>query len=79
MDVRHVALSDPFRGLRLGLPWRGPPYPGYVQRRRGLQADQAGPSLGVRHEAWGWGGDFVWIALLVGSLWAASALFLGWR
>ncbi|MGA3124157.1 MAG: hypothetical protein ABSF69_25645 [Polyangiaceae bacterium] len=69
----------PSVGYGWGYRGWGPPYPSYVQRRRGLQAGQAGRPLAFDHEAWGWGGDFVWIVLLVGSLWAASALFLGWR
>ena len=55
----------------------GPPYPRYIQRRRGEQAAAAGGSASFDHHAWGWGGDIVWGALLVGVLWACSALW--WR
>ncbi len=47
----------------------GPPYPRYVQRRRG-QAAAVGGSAAFNHHAWGWGGDFVWMVLLIGVFWA---------
>ncbi len=42
----------------------GPPYPRYIQRRRaaGTIADRA---TTVDHEAWGWGGDFVWMMMML--------------
>ena len=46
----------------------GPPYPRYVQRRRHLRAHAAG-STAVTYQAWGWGGDFVWVAAVIGILW----------
>ena len=55
----------------------GPPYPTYVQRRRTLRASEAGGSATFDHQAWGWGGDFVWMVLAVAVLWAAIGLF--WR
>lgn len=55
----------------------GPPYPRYIQRRRGEQAAAAGVTASVNHQSWGWGGDLVWVALLVGLVWACSAFW--WR
>ena len=54
----------------------GPPYPSYVQRRRAQQA--AGTAgFGVYNQAWGWRGDFVWVMIVNGLVWAATAFF--WR
>jgi hypothetical protein len=55
----------------------GPPYPRYIQRRRGQQALAAGGSAAFDHHAWGWRGDFVWMALVIGMFWAVSSLW--WR
>jgi len=52
----------------------GPPYPRYVQRRR-EHAAAAGGAATFGHQSWGWGGDFVWLVLLVGLLWAAAGLW----
>ena len=54
----------------------GPPYPRYVQRRRGQKAVATGGPSSMNHQAWGWGGDFVWIVLAVGVLWAVTSM---WR
>ena len=54
----------------------GPPYPRYVQRRRALRATYSASSVAARHRAWGWGGDFVWVVLLIGGGWAAAGLLL---
>ena len=53
----------------------GPPYPSYYQRRRGERAAGAGGAA-FDHYAWGWGGDFIWAALLLWVLWA---VFVPWR
>ena len=55
----------------------GPPYPRYLQRRRAERAVAAGGAGTFNHVSWGFGGDLMWMVLLVGSLW----LFLGflWR
>lgn len=42
----------------------GPPFPRYVQRRRGARATDDG-SASFNHHAWGWGGDVVWMVLFV--------------
>ena len=55
----------------------GTPYPSYVQRRRYERATVGGVSTSYNHYAWGWGGDFIWMMVLVGLLWAASAFW--WR
>lgn len=59
----------------------GPPYPRYVQRRRALRSSTTGssPTSGgsptFNHEAWGWRGDFVWMVILLGVVWAAWVLW----
>lgn len=54
----------------------GVPYPRYYQRRRSVRAAAAsGTPPVVSHEAWGWGGDYVWLVLLIGGSWAAMSLF----
>ena len=69
-----------FLVLPMGYGWGyrgwGAPYPRYVQRRRGQRAIAVTSSRSFNHHSWGWGGDFVWIAMVVGVLWAVSAY--GW-
>jgi hypothetical protein len=55
----------------------GPPYPRYVQRRRGSLAPGSADAVPFDHHAWGRGGDLMWMALLVWGLWAVSGLW--WR
>jgi hypothetical protein len=55
----------------------GPPVPRYVQRRRALR-DAANAPI-TAHEAWGWAGDFVWIVLFGGVIWAIAAFLWGMR
>ena len=55
----------------------GPPYPSYVQRRRALLAAEADHSASSRHYAWGWRGDWVWMALMICGFWAVMGLW--WR
>ena len=43
----------------------GPPYPRYVQRRRGRAAAATGGSATFNHQSWGVVGDFVWIVFAV--------------
>ena len=52
----------------------GAPYPSYIQRRRG-QAANAGGAAQFDHYAWGRGGDFVWLILFVGMVWAAFGMW----
>ena len=62
----------------LGYGWGyrrwGPPYPSYIQRRR---AAALGSSATFNHQAWGFGGDLVWLVMVVGVIWACAALW--WR
>jgi len=53
----------------------GPPYPSYVQRRRSQQANAGGASGTFNHQSWGWGGDFVWITMLIAIVWVPTALW----
>jgi hypothetical protein len=55
----------------------GPPYPRYIQRRRGMKVGAADRSVALGYQSWGWGGDFVWTVLLIGTVWACVALW--WR
>jgi len=55
----------------------GPPYPRYIQRRRGARATTVGETGVLSHQAWGWRGDFVWAVVFVGLLWAVVTLC--WR
>ena len=55
----------------------GPPYPRYIQRRRGLRAASMTDSMSVNHLAWGIVGDLVWMVLIISFVWAAVALW--WR
>jgi len=62
----------------LGYGWSyrgwGPPLPRYIQRRRAIRASFTDVAAASRHQAWGRGGDFVWVVLLIGSSWAAGLL-----
>ena len=55
----------------------GPPYPSYVQRRRAQQAAATVRLEAYNHQAWGWRGDYVWMMIVIGLFWAATAFF--WR
>jgi len=55
----------------------GPPYPRYIQRRRGLRAVSMGDPRGSYHQSWGWGGDLVWMVFTIGLFWVLFALW--WR
>ena len=72
--VMFVCLVPP-----VGYGWAyrgwGPPYPSYLQHQRRLRADPVTVSAGYDHYAWGWGGDFVWLAMLLGAIWAVSSLY----
>lgn len=54
----------------------GPPLPSFVQQRRSAHAKARGSALPVDHRAWGRAGDFVWVALFIGVLWAFSGIWL---
>lgn len=55
----------------------GPPYPRYIQRRRGQRAASLGDSRASYHHSWGLAGDFVWMMFIVGLFWFAIAFW--WR
>jgi len=55
----------------------GAPYPTYIQRRLGAKAATAGDFAQLSYQRWGWGGDLVWIVLLIGAVWAVAGLW--WR
>jgi len=54
----------------------GPPYPRYIQRRRGQSVLATGTETSVHHLSWGWGGDFVWGVLLIGMIWGLCLVAL---
>ena len=56
----------------------GPPYPRYIQRRRGQRAAANSATAQFDHHAWGWGGDFVWMVGIVGMVWLFWSVFW-WR
>jgi hypothetical protein len=64
----------------LGYGWSyrgwGPPLPRYIQRRRAARSSLVNVATPARYEAWGRGGDFIWIVLLIGSGWALAGLML---
>lgn len=71
-------LLVPTTGYGWGYRGWGPPYPRYVQRRRGARAAAStGGSATYSHESWGWGGDLVWSVLLIGSFVAIAAFWWG--
>lgn len=55
----------------------GPPYPRYLQRRRGQLAAASGTPSSFDHQAWGLGGDLIWIMFVVGLLWIGTSIW--WR
>ncbi len=46
----------------------GPPCPRYVPGRRGQRAAAIGDPAPFDHHAWGWGGDLVWTAPIMGMI-----------
>lgn len=66
--------------LPLGYGWGyrgwGAPYPSYFQRRRMQLATSGGAPSRVDHLAWGWGGDVVWLVILMDVLFVTALL---WR
>ena len=60
----------PPMGYGWGYRGWGPPYPRYIQRRRGQEASATGEPVSFNHHAWGWRGDFVWLVFIIGMLWA---------
>jgi hypothetical protein len=75
--VFMVLLLVPPVGYGWGYRGWGPPYPTYYQRRLGHRAAASGGVVTHDHHAWGRGGDFVWMVLLIGMFWACFGLW--WR
>jgi hypothetical protein len=76
MAIMFLFLVPPV-GYGWGYRGWGPPYPRYVQRRRGQQAmANVGPGA-VDHQAWGLGGDLIWLGLIAGICGAIA--FSHWR
>jgi hypothetical protein len=76
MAFMFLCLAPPI-GYGWGYRGWGPPYPSYVQRLRSERATAMGGMVTYDHRAWGWGGDVMWIVLLVGIFWAFSGIW--WR
>jgi hypothetical protein len=74
MGVMFLFLLPPV-GYGWGYRRWGVPYPSYVQRRRAERASTAARDGAFNHYAWGWGGDFVWMVILIGLFWAVWAMF----
>lgn len=68
--VIFFILAPPI-GYGWGYRGWGAPYPRYVQRRRAAAMDV---SSSFDHQAWGLGGDLVWIVMILGMFWAFAAL-----
>ena len=77
MVFMFVLIAAPM-GYGWGYRGWGPPYPTYIQRRREQQAAATRGSAGHNHRSWGWGGEFVWMALFIGMFWAISSVWW-WR
>jgi hypothetical protein len=74
MAFMFLLLVPPL-GYGWGYRGWGPPYPRYVQRRRGQQAAATGGPANFNHHSWGWTGDFVWMVFFIGLFWTVSLLF----
>jgi hypothetical protein len=53
----------------------GPPYPRYYQRSQHLRAEAAGGGVKFDHQAWGLGGDFIWILFCVAMVSLAVSIW----
>jgi len=66
----------------IGLGWVyrrwGFPFSKSIQRRRAEKALAAGLSQPF-DPPWGWLGDFTWVALIIGTLYAVGVAWLGLR
>jgi len=75
MAFMFVLLVCPV-GYGWGYRGWGAPYPSYIQRRRSESAAaRGGPPGTFDHQAWGFGGDFIWIALFFGIVWVTTAFW----
>lgn len=76
MVVMFIWVVPPV-GYGWGYRGWGVPYPRYVQRRRAERASTAGDVAAFDHHAWGWRGDLLWIGVVFGIAWLATAFW--WR
>lgn len=70
--VMFVFLFSP-DGHGWGYRVWGPPSPRYVQRRRSARAARGNAQFD--HHAWGRGGDFIWIMLLIWIVWFGAGIW----
>jgi len=77
MMIMFLFLVSPI-GYGWGYRGWGPPYPRYIQRRRGQRAAANSATMQFDHHAWGRGGDFVWVVGIVGMVWLLTSVFW-WR
>jgi hypothetical protein len=77
MAMMFLFLVPPM-GYGWGYRGWGPPYPSYVQRRRAERAAGGAGPMSFDHQAWGVGGDLLWVVVIIGMVWAFSGL-LWWR
>ena len=75
MVFMFILLLPPI-GYGWGYRGWGPPVPRYLQHRRAQQAATTGDAS-RDHHAWGRGGDFVWLIVIIGMIWAFCGLL--WR
>ena len=76
--VLMFVLLVPPVGYGWGYRRWGPPYPTYVQRRRAQRAAAMDGSLAFDHSSWGMWGDFVWMVVIIGMVWAFSSFWWRW-
>ena len=72
--LMFIILVPPM-GYGWGYRGWGAPYPRFIQRRRALQAGTRVPPVQFDHHAWGVGGDFIWLFVVVAVMWAFWAMW----
>jgi len=77
VDDIHFPISRFSHWLWLGLPQMGAAVPEIHSAASWCAAATVGETGVLSHQAWGWGGDFVWAVVFVGLLWAVVTLW--WR
>ncbi len=70
--IVFLLLSVGYGSLYRG--W-GPPFPSYIQKRRGFDTIHFRRSSNFDYVAWGWKGDIVWIAAVTGIVWTVVVFF----
>ena len=70
-----------FALMPIGYGWGyrgwGAPYPRFYQRRRHARYANDTSRAGFNHHAWGWGGDFIWLMVMVAIIWFFAGFW--WR